>query len=170
MNSSFHDLVVTHWGARFMGHNLPVAIGRSGIAEKIGEGDGITPLGKYSIKGIGFRNDRISFKSTNIVMKHTQINDLWSDDPKDKNYNHKVYSHNYPYSHEILRRSDGLYDAYGILDYNWPYAQPGKGSAIFIHAWRRPRYPTEGCIAFALKDLSMIFRLWEPRSKLIIKA
>ena len=53
MNSSFHDLVVTHWGARFMGHNLPVAIGRSGITEKICEGDGITPSGKYSIKGIG---------------------------------------------------------------------------------------------------------------------
>ena len=44
MNSRFYDLVVTHWGARFMGHNLPVAIGRSGIAEKIGEGDGITPV------------------------------------------------------------------------------------------------------------------------------
>ena len=44
MNPKFHDLVVTHWGARFMGHNLPVAIGRSGIAEKIGEGDGITPI------------------------------------------------------------------------------------------------------------------------------
>ena len=60
MNTKFHDLVVTHWGARFMGYNLPVAIGRSGIAKKTGEGDGITPIGKYSIKGIGFRNDRIS--------------------------------------------------------------------------------------------------------------
>jgi L,D-peptidoglycan transpeptidase YkuD (ErfK/YbiS/YcfS/YnhG family) len=29
-----------------------------------------------------------------------------------------------------------LYDAYGVLDYNWPNAEPGKGSAIFIHAWR----------------------------------
>jgi len=154
MNSSFHDLVVTHWGARFMGHNLPVAIGRSGIAEKIGEGDGITPLGKYSIKGIGYRNDRIFFKSTNVEMNHTRINDLWSDDPKDN---------------ESLRRSDGLYDAYGILDYNWPHAQPGKGSAIFIHAWRRPRYPTEGCIAFDISDLIWIFENWNFNSRVIIK-
>ena len=44
MNPKFHDLVVTHWGARFMGCNLPVAIGRSGISKKIGEGDGITPM------------------------------------------------------------------------------------------------------------------------------
>lgn len=169
MNSSFHDLVVTHWGARFMGHNLPVAIGRSGIAEKICEGDGITPSGKYSIKGIGYRNDRISFKSTNVEMNHTRINDLWSDDPKDSNYNHKVYSYNYLYSHENLRRSDGLYDAYGILDYNWPHAQPGKGSAIFIHAWRRPRYPTEGCIAFDISDLIWIFENWNINSRVIIK-
>ena len=28
MNPKFHDLVVTHWGARFMGCTLPVAIGR----------------------------------------------------------------------------------------------------------------------------------------------
>jgi L,D-peptidoglycan transpeptidase YkuD (ErfK/YbiS/YcfS/YnhG family) len=34
-----------------MGCNLPVAIGRSGISKKIGEGDGITPIGKYSIMG-----------------------------------------------------------------------------------------------------------------------
>ena len=66
MNPKFHDLVVTHWGARFMGHTLPVAIGRSGIAEKVGEGDGITPIGNFSIKSLGFRNDRISFISPNI--------------------------------------------------------------------------------------------------------
>jgi len=47
MNPKFHDLVVTHWGARFMGCNLPVAIGRSGISKKIGEGDGITPIGNF---------------------------------------------------------------------------------------------------------------------------
>ena len=93
----------------------------------------------------------------------------WCDDPKDKNYNHKVYSYNYLYSHENLRRSDGLYDAYGILDYNWPHAQPGKGSAIFIHAWRRPRYPTEGCIAFDISDLIWIFENWNINSRVVIK-
>ena len=118
MNPKFHDLVVTHWGARFMGHTLPVSIGRSGIAEKVGEGDGITPIGNFSIKNIGFRSDRISFSSRNIVKIYTRLNDLWSDDPSDKYYNHKVYSHDYSFSHEKLRRPDGLYDAYGILDYN----------------------------------------------------
>jgi L,D-peptidoglycan transpeptidase YkuD (ErfK/YbiS/YcfS/YnhG family) len=169
MNPKFHDLVVTHWGARFMGYTLPVAIGRSGIAEKVGEGDGITPIGNFSIKTIGFRNDRISFNASNIVKKHTRLNDLWSDDPRDKNYNHKVYSDNYSFSYEKLRRSDNLYDAYGVLDYNWPNAEPGKGSAIFIHAWRRPRYPTEGCIAFDTPDLIWILENWKIYSRVIIK-
>ena len=169
MNPRFHDLVVTYWGARFMGCDLPVAIGRSGIAKKIAEGDGITPIGKFSIKGIGFRNDRISFCAPNIEKRYTRLNDLWSDDPIDKNYNHKVYSNDYPYSHEKLRRSDGLYDAYGVLDYNWPNAEPGKGSAIFIHAWRRPRHPTEGCIAFDISDLIRIFENWNFNSRVIIK-
>ena len=68
-----------------------------------------------------------------------------------------------------LRRSDNLYDAFGILDYNWPNAEPGKGSAIFIHAWRRPRYPTEGCIAFDIHDLLWIFSNWKNNSRIIIK-
>ena len=54
MNPKFHDLVVTHWGARFMGCNIPVAIGRSGISKKICEGDGITPIGKIFYYGYWF--------------------------------------------------------------------------------------------------------------------
>ena len=169
MNPKFHDLVVTHWGARFMGYTLPVAIGRSGIAKKVGEGDGITPIGNFSIKSIGFRNDRISFSSPNIEKKHTRLNDLWSDDPRDKNYNHKVNSNNHSFSHEKLRRSDGLYDAYGVLDYNWPDAEPGLGSAIFIHAWRRPRYPTEGCIGLNPGHLLWIAKRIRFNTRLIVK-
>ena len=54
MNPKFHDLVVTHWGARFMGYTLPVAIGRSGIAKKVGEGDGITQLVTFRSKVLVF--------------------------------------------------------------------------------------------------------------------
>ena len=169
MNPKFHDLVVSHCGARFMGYTLPVAIGRNGIAKKVGEGDRSTPIGNFSIKSLGFRNDRISFISPNIEKKHTRLNDLWSDDPADKNYSHKVYSNDYSFSHEKLRRSDDIYNAYGVLDYNWPNAEPGKGSAIFIHAWRRPRYPTEGCIAFDISDLIWIFENWNFNSRVIIK-
>jgi len=164
-----HDLVVTHWGARFMGVNLPVSIGRGGIAIKQGEGDGITPIGTFEIAGIGFRSDRVDFCAPSIYQKPIGINDIWSDDPKDPAYNHGFNAYGHPYSHEKLRRSDGMYDAFGVLNYNWPKAQAGKGSAIFIHAWRKPRHRTEGCIAFDRSDLFWIFENWQPNSRVIIR-
>lgn len=169
MMPRIHDLVVTHWGARFMGQSLPVSIGRGGIAQKIGEGDGITPIGTFNICGIGYRNDRIDFNAPNILQRPIGLNDVWSDDPKDPNYNHEINAHQYPFSHEKLRRADGLYDAFGILDYNWPDAVAGKGSAIFIHAWRKPRHRTEGCIAFDPTDLIWILTNWQSNSRVIIR-
>ena len=83
-----------------------MAIGRSGIAEKVREGDGVTPIGRFSITSIGYRIERVAFVTSNIQKYPVGLNDLWSDDPKDKNYNHKVYSYNYLYSHENLRRSE----------------------------------------------------------------
>ena len=81
--------------------------------------------------------------------------DLWSDDPKDAEYNHMVRAP-YAASHERLRRADPLYDLVILTDWNWPDAMPGHGSAIFIHRWRRPGYPTEGCIGLHPKDLRWI--------------
>lgn len=62
----------------------------------------------------------------------------------------------YPYSHEKLRRPDPLYDLILLTDWNWPFAVKGRGSAIFIHQYRRPGYPTEGCIALGRADLHAI--------------
>jgi hypothetical protein len=64
-----------------------------GLLKKLVKVMELLQLVTFSIKSIGFRNDRISFISPNIEKKHTRLNDLWSDDPRDKNYNHKVYSH-----------------------------------------------------------------------------
>ena len=61
--------------------------------------------------------------------------DLWSDDVKDPDYNMMVRAPHRFY-HERLRRADPMYDLVLITDWNWPYAVKGRGSAIFIHAWR----------------------------------
>lgn len=163
------DLVVTHWGARFKGRHMPVSVGRGGIGQKTGEGDGITPVGTFEIAGIGYRSDRVDFAAPNVRTRPIGLADVWSDDPKDPNYNHSATNRAYPFSHEKLRRSDGLYDGFGVLTYNWPNAQAGKGSAIFIHAWRKPRHRTEGCIAFDPRDLFWIFTNWTPNSRVIIR-
>ena len=38
---------------------------------------------------------------------------------------------------ERLRRADPLYDLVILTDWNWPSAERGRGSAIFMHRWRR---------------------------------
>lgn len=168
MTPRFEDLVVTRWGARFCGAQLPCAVGVGGIGKKRGEGDGVTPNGAFEIKGIRYRSDRLMCAAPHIPSRPIGLFDVWSDDPDDPNYNHDLRAHEYAFGHEKLRRSDGLYDAFGILDYNWPNAVAGAGSAIFIHVWRKPRHPTQGCIAFSRDDLMWIFAQWRPRSRVII--
>jgi len=165
----FDDLVVTSWGARFRGVSVPCAIGRGGIGEKRGEGDGITPIGVFQLAALKIRPDRLSFQTPHITQDVIHVADIWSDDPRDPEYNHGVNGPNYPFSHEKQRRADPLYDTFGILDFNWPDAVAGAGSAIFLHIWRKPRHPTEGCVAFDRKVLIWIFENWQERSRVIIK-
>ena len=51
---------------------------------------------------------------------------------------------------------------------NWPYAVKGRGSAIFIHSWRKNAYPTAGCIALSKKNLLMIAKFIDYGSRLIV--
>jgi L,D-peptidoglycan transpeptidase YkuD (ErfK/YbiS/YcfS/YnhG family) len=47
---------------------------------------------------------------------------------------------------------------------------PGRGSAIFLHVWRKPRHPTAGCIAFARDDLAWILAHWQRASRVVARA
>ncbi|UWQ79120.1 L,D-transpeptidase family protein [Leisingera sp. S132] len=144
------DLVLTPAGVRFMGRALPCTIGKGGLSDRKREGDGATPIGTHRVAGMLYRPDRLPPPAP--WAKPIGPNDLWSDDVRDDCYNLQVRAP-YAFSHEKLRRSDPLYDLVLITDWNWPDAIPGKGSAIFIHQWRRPGYPTEGCIAFSRANL-----------------
>lgn len=93
--------------------------------------------------------------------------DLWSDASDDPAYNQHVRAP-YLHSHEVMRRPDPLYDMVLITDWNWPIATPGKGSAIFLHVWRRHRYPTAGCIAFSYPNLRWIVARIELGARLIV--
>ena len=95
--------------------------------------------------------------------------DLWSDDIEAIDYNHMVRAP-YSHSHERLRRADPLYDLILLTDWNWPYAQKSRGSAIFLHQWRRPGYPTEGCIAFSRETLRWIAERLQPEARVIVRS
>ena len=93
--------------------------------------------------------------------------DLWSDDHTHEDYNMMVRAP-YMYSHEKLRRADPLYDLVILTDWNWPYPVKGRGSAIFIHHWRKIRHPTEGCIGLRMVDLAWIAPRIQYSTRLIV--
>ena len=147
------DLVLSPGGLRFRGRTFPCAVGRGGLSSRKREGDGATPRGRHRIVGCLYRPDRIERPCG--WARPIRPGDLWSDDPGLNDYNSMVRAP-YPGSHEILRRSDPLYDLLLVTDWNWPRAAPGAGSAIFVHIWRGPRHPTEGCVALRRDHLSWI--------------
>ena len=142
--------MLTPKGLRAFGRVLPCSIGRGGISRRKREGDGATPCGEHNLVGMLYRPERIA-RPTDWALP-IRPGDLWSDDPSHEDYNLMVRA---PYgpSHEKLRRSDPLYDLVILTNWNWPYAVKGRGSAIFIHQWRKPGHQTEGCIALARQDL-----------------
>lgn len=156
MNSSANTIRVKGGWAHFFGRKLCCSIGRGGIRADKKEGDGATPLGNFSLMGILLRPDRINSSNFPTAL-HLRRFDVWSDDPLDEQYNHMIpLSPCYPWSHECLWRSDHMYDLIIPVTYNWPNPVAGAGSAIFLHIWRSPRRPTEGCIAFGHEDLLWI--------------
>lgn len=159
------DMVVTPRGLRFQGHLYPCSIGKGGLSDRKREGDGATPRGVHRIVGMLYRPDRLPCPTDWAVP--IGPGDLWSDDPDAQDYNTMVRAP-YPHSHEDLRRADPLYDLVMLTDWNWPYAVSGRGSAIFIHQWRRPGYPTEGCIALRRADLHAIAPKIRHRTRLIV--
>lgn len=161
------DIVVTRSGARFMGRRFPCSVGRGGITTRKREGDGATPAGVHRLTGMLYRADRIE-RPADWALPIGPF-DLWSDSPDDTDYNTFVRAP-YPHSHERLHRADPLYDLILLTDWNWPHAQPGHGSAIFVHSWRRPGYPTAGCVALARRDLLWIAPRIRHETRLIIHA
>jgi L,D-peptidoglycan transpeptidase YkuD (ErfK/YbiS/YcfS/YnhG family) len=156
--------VVGRWGARYRGRWFPCAVGRGGIGEKRGEGDGVTPLGRHRIEMVLRRPDRLRGPGAAIALR-----DGWSDDPADPAYNRRVLRP-HRFGHEALRRSDRMYDLVAVLDWNRQPPVAGRGSAIFLHVWRGPRRPTAGCVAFRRDDLAWILARWTPRDRVVTTA
>ncbi|AGT10440.1 L,D-transpeptidase family protein [Paracoccus aminophilus] len=159
------DLLLTPRGLFFQGRTLPCSAGRGGVRADKREGDGATPVGHHRIVGMLYRPDRITQPAP--WARAILPGDLWSDASDDPAYNSHVRAPYAP-SHEALRRADPLYDLILLTDWNWPKARPGRGSAIFLHQWRRPGAPTAGCIAMSRADLRWLAERVAPGATLIV--
>lgn len=167
---SYNDLVVDRRGVvRFMGRLIPCAIGKGGIVSDKREGDGGTPVGIWRMESVHYRADRVPRPATALPVTSIGPRDGWCDDPADAEYNNPIQL---PArcSHERMRRGDTLYDIVVVLDHNRHPPEPGKGSAIFVHCWRAPRFPTAGCLAFRPSDLRWILERWNvEQSRVVIR-
>ncbi|MBT3401474.1 MAG: L,D-transpeptidase family protein [Rhodospirillaceae bacterium] len=152
------DLIVTpapeqqaHRGTLVLfGENYDCALGRTGIRPDKHEGDGATPVGRFALREIRYRADRLTLPDTPILATPTGKHDGWCDDPVDPAYNRAV-ALPYGASAERMWRDDGLYDLLVILGQNDAPPVAGLGSAIFLHCANVGNDgelgPTEGCIA-----------------------
>ncbi|MDM7458561.1 MAG: L,D-transpeptidase family protein [Paracoccus sp. (in: a-proteobacteria)] len=159
-------MVLTPTGLRFLGRTFPCAIGKSGVTTTKREGDGATPAGLLRVTALWYRPDRLA--APTAWARPIGPDDLWCDDPGHPRYNRHVRAP-LPASHERLRRADPLYDLILTTDWN-ATGVPGRGSAIFLHQWRRPGYRTEGCIAFAKPHLLWIARHAPPGTAIHVPA
>ena len=159
------DLILTPSGLRVSDKTFPCVVGKNGITKLKREGDGKTPTGVLKIVGMLYRPDRI-LRPRRWALP-IRPRDIWSDDIKDPNYNLMGTTPSL-FRHEKLFRPDHIYDLVIITNWNWPYAVKGRGSAIFIHNWRRNGYPTEGCIALSKENLLKVAKFIDFGSQLIV--
>ena len=151
-----------------MNYKAKCAIGKRGIGNKREEGDLITPKGKYKIKYILYRKDRIKRIQSKIKKIAITKNMGWCDDPKSKDYN-KLIKLPSSYNYEKLYRKENIYDLILVLNFNMQPIVKKKGSAIFIHIARRNYKKTKGCVAINKIQLLKIIKNLKNNTKVLIE-
>ena len=142
------------------------SIGKNKLKKNKVEGDKSTPVGKFRLKYLYYRKDRIKKISTKIKKKIIKKNLGWCNDIKDTKYNRPIII-NKKISHEKMFRYDRKYDLVLVLDYNMKKTISGKGSAIFIHITNNYS-PTAGCIALSRKDLIILLKIISKNTNILI--
>lgn len=132
-------------------------IGRGGFTRDKHEGDGATPIGRFPLRSLRYRSDRVQKPLTDLPLQEIRPQDGWCDDPGDPLYNRPV-SRPFTASHEQLWREDRLYNLIVDLGYNDDPPVPARGSAIFLHVASNHWKPTQGCVAMDQDDLLEILK------------
>lgn len=134
------------------GKNYPCRLGKAGVVQNKREGDGRTPIGRFPLRCLYYRPDRLAKPTTSLPSFALSPRDGWCDDPAHPDYNRFVQLP-HPASCEALWREDSLYDVIVVLGYNDAPPIPGLGSAIFFHVANPEGKPTQGCVALPLDNL-----------------
>ena len=142
------------------------SIGKNGRTTNKIEGDNKTPKGLYALGPLYYRKDRI-FR---LLTKHKKIeikkNFGWCDDVSSKFYNKPIKINN-KIRHEKLYRNDKKYDLLIPIEYNSKKPKKNKGSAIFMHLTKNYQ-KTQGCVAIKEKDMLILLKLINKKTKIKI--
>ena len=147
---------------------LPVALGRAGILANKREGDGGTPRGRFRLKQLWWRADRITRPRTRLPVRPIGPADAWSEDPADRRYNRPVRRQPGEPGDRLMRE-DGLYDLIIEIGHNDRPRIAGRGSAVFIHVARDNFGPTAGCVGLRPGDLLRLLERLSPRTWIDIR-
>ncbi len=152
----------------FGGQSYRCALGRGGVRSDKVEGDGATPVGRYPLRRLLYRPDRLARPDCRLPVGELEPDDGWCDDPADPAYN-KAVKFPYAASAECLWREDHLYDLIVVLGHNDDPVVPGRGSAIFMHIAAPGYGATEGCVALSQDDLLSILQNLDRDSEVLIE-
>lgn len=151
------------------GRTYAVSLGRAGMVRDKREGDGGTPVGRWPLRRVFYRADRLAPPPGPLPVQAIRPDDGWCDAPDHPAYN-RLIEKPFAASHEDLWRDDHLYDLVVVVGHNDDPPVPGLGSAIFIHLQRDDHGPTAGCIAFAREDLLDLLGRLTVDSRLVVHA
>ncbi|EEW23915.1 L,D-transpeptidase family protein [Rhodobacter ferrooxidans] len=167
------DLIVTRqgdiWQARYGDRIWRAAVGRSGIAVKRAEGDGVSPIGCWPIRAVLYRADKLAAAPVSVFPTRVIAeDDGWCDAPDHLAYNRPV---KLPFSasHEEMWRKDDLYDIVVVLGQNDDPVVPGAGSAIFLHVASAGYGATAGCASLKLADMLEFLAQARPDTRLCFR-
>ena len=142
-------------------------IGKGGFQKAVKkiEGDKKTPIGRWYLKTIYYRSDKVlrpKFKKKNVLKIHKITKNCgWCDDIRSHYYNKYIKINNFEtlkIKHEKLWREDDAYDLIIVISHNIKPTIKNKGSAIFIHCNLKDNMETAGCIALEKKDLNFLIK------------
>ena len=148
-------------------YKVKCAIGKRGITSKKVEGDKKTPKGIYTLKSIFYRKDKIVKIKSKLKKTPIRKNMGWCDDSRSKYYN-KLIKFPFNYTAEKLWLNENIYDVIIIINYNLRPTIKNRGSAIFIHIASKNYESTKGCIALKKKDIILLAKEIDNKTKIII--
>ena len=141
-------------------------IGQNGLTTKKVEGDNKTPIGLYTLGPLYYRKEKFTRLSTKLKKIQIKKNMGWCDDVNSKLYNKPIKT-NTQFRHERLYRNDRKYDLLIPIKYNFIKPKINKGSAIFLHLTNNYK-KTKGCIAIKEKDMLILLKLIDKKTKIKI--